>query len=66
MSKIGVMDNESLGAGGQTFVRPANSDTEIELLARETQVPLEIVAKIYTSERKKLERTARLKPMSPC
>jgi|HubBroStandDraft_4_1064222.scaffolds.fasta_scaffold1297664_1 hypothetical protein len=65
MSRIALMDNESLAASEQTFVRPANSDTEIELLARETQVPFEIVAKIYTSERKKLERTARIKTYVP-
>jgi uncharacterized protein DUF3562 len=65
MSRIRLMDNESLAASEQTFVCPANSDTEIELLARETQVPFEIVAKIYTSERKKLERTARIKTYVP-
>jgi hypothetical protein len=50
------MDHESLG-------RPAH--TEIELLARETSVPLDIVARIYTSERNKLERTARIKTYVP-
>ena len=49
----------------QQFVRPANADTEIELLAHETDMPLELVAKIYTSERAKLERTARIKTYVP-
>ena len=49
----------------QQFVRPANADTEIELLARETQMPRELVAKIYSSERAKLERTARIKTYVP-
>jgi len=40
-------------------------DTEIELLARETRMPRELVAKLYTSERAKLERTARIKTYVP-
>jgi hypothetical protein len=39
--------------------------TEIELLARETQLPREIVASVYTRERAKLERTARIKTYIP-
>jgi hypothetical protein len=57
------MDHESLGVSEQTMGQPV--DTEIELLARETRVPLEIVATIYTSERNKLERTARIKTYVP-
>jgi hypothetical protein len=57
------MDNESLSASEPTFDRPA--DTEIELLARETQVPREIVAKLYNSELTKLEQTARIKTYVP-
>jgi hypothetical protein len=53
------MDDESSTA------RAANADTEIELLARETQFPREVVAEIYTSERRKLERTARIKTYVP-
>lgn len=40
-------------------------DTEIELLARETRMPRDLVAKLYTSERAKLERTARIKTYVP-
>jgi hypothetical protein len=40
-------------------------DTEIELLARETRMPRELVAELYTSERAKLERTARIKTYVP-
>jgi len=59
------MSDESLAMSEQQFVRPANADTEIELLARETQLPRELVAKIYSSERAKLERTARIKTYVP-
>jgi hypothetical protein len=60
------MDNdESIQMSEQKFVRAANADTEIELLARETHMPRELVAKLYTSERAKLERTARIKTYVP-
>jgi len=39
----------------------ADADAEIESLARETDMPVELVQEIYTSERAKLERTARIK-----
>lgn len=58
-------NDESIAMSEQKFVRPANADTEIELLARETQMPRELVAKLYTSERAKLERTARIKTYVP-
>ncbi len=40
-------------------------ETEIELLARETQMPLELVARVYTRERAKLEGSARIKTYVP-
>lgn len=40
-------------------------DTEIESLARETQMPRELVAILYTRERAKLEGTARIKTYVP-
>ena len=40
-------------------------ETEIELLARETQMPLELVASVYTRERAKLEGSARIKTYVP-
>jgi hypothetical protein len=45
----------------QSVNRPADADAEIESLARETDMPVELVQEIYTSERAKLERTARIK-----
>jgi len=48
-----------------SVTRPANSDTEIEMLARETDMPVELVQEIYLSERAKLERTARIKTYVP-
>jgi hypothetical protein len=59
------MSDESLAISEQQFIRPANADTEIELLAQETHLPFELVAKIYTSERAKLEKTARIKTYVP-
>jgi hypothetical protein len=59
------MNDDSLATSEQQFIRPANADTEIELLACETHMPREVVAKIYTSERAKLERTARIKTYVP-
>jgi hypothetical protein len=51
------------------FNRPTTTDTEIEieieLLARETAMPLELVETLYTRERAKLERTARIKTYIP-
>jgi hypothetical protein len=59
------MNDESMVVSVQKFVRPANADTEIELLARETQMPRELVETLYTRERDKLERTARIKTYIP-
>jgi Protein of unknown function (DUF3562) len=59
------MNDESMVMSVQKFVRPANADTEIELLARETQMPRELVETLYTRERDKLERTARIKTYIP-
>lgn len=49
----------------QEFNDSSPVDTEIELLARETRMPRDLVAKLYTSERAKLERTARIKTYVP-
>jgi hypothetical protein len=59
------MNDEFLAMGEQKFIRPANADTEIELLARETHMPRDLVAILYTRERAKLERTARIKTYVP-
>jgi hypothetical protein len=59
------MKHESRAMNEQSFNRPANADTEIELLARETRMPRELVATLYISERAKLERTARIKTYVP-
>ena len=61
------MKDESPAMSERTFNRPANAnaDTEIELLARETHMPRELVESLYTRERAKLERTARIKTYIP-
>jgi Protein of unknown function (DUF3562) len=49
----------------KTINRPGDADAEIETLARETDMPIELVEEIYTNERAKLERTARIKTYVP-
>jgi uncharacterized protein DUF3562 len=43
----------------------SNVDAEIELLAQETRVPRALVERLYSRERAKLERTARIKIYVP-
>jgi hypothetical protein len=43
----------------------ANSESDIDALARETDAPIEIVREMYSSERAKLERSARIKTYIP-
>ncbi|HXP64138.1 MAG TPA: DUF3562 domain-containing protein [Steroidobacteraceae bacterium] len=40
---------------------PFDTTADIQLLARETDSPLDLVEKIYVSERAKLEKGARIK-----
>ena len=42
-----------------------STDAELERLARETDMPVALVEEIYTSERAKLEKTARIKTFVP-
>lgn len=49
----------------QSIIRPTDVEAEIEMLARETDMPFELVQEIYVSEREKLERTARIKTFVP-
>ena len=44
---------------------PSHVDAAIELLTRETRMPRELVERLYSSERAKLERTARIKTFVP-
>jgi len=59
------MKDEPLAMIEQSFNRPNNADSEIELLARETDMPRELVETLYSRERAKLERTARIKTYIP-
>jgi len=61
------MKDIALAMSEQPINRPADADAdaEIEILARETDMPLEFVEEIYTNERAKLERTARIKTYVP-
>jgi Protein of unknown function (DUF3562) len=43
----------------------ASQESEIELLARQTDVPVETVQRIYNFERAKLEQAARIKTYVP-
>jgi hypothetical protein len=59
------MKNVASATSDQSVNRPTDADAEIESLARETDMPFELVQEIYTSERAKLERTARIKAYVP-
>jgi hypothetical protein len=52
-------------ATSQSVDRPTDAEAEIESLARETDMPVELVQEIYASERAKLEQTARIKTYVP-
>jgi hypothetical protein len=59
------MKNVNSVTSNQSATHPTSADAEIESLARETGVPVEVVQQIYASEREKLERTARIKTYVP-
>jgi hypothetical protein len=65
LGSMAQMKHEILPIGEHELSDPAHLDPEIELLARETQMPPELVAKVYSRERAKLERTARIKTYVP-
>ena len=43
----------------------SSAESEMESLARETDMPVEIVNEVYRRERAKIERTARIKTYVP-
>jgi hypothetical protein len=53
--------------GASAMSGPVNRppDAEVESLARETDMPVELVQEIYASERAELERTARITTYVP-
>jgi hypothetical protein len=59
------MKNGTSATSNHSANRLTNANAEIESLARETDMPVELVEQIYTSERAKLERTARIKTYVP-
>jgi hypothetical protein len=59
------MKDGSVAMSEQAFDLPADAEAEIELLASETQMSRELVKIVYSSERAKLERTARIKTYIP-
>jgi hypothetical protein len=65
VSKIMRMQHAILPKGEKEFSGSIHVEEEIELLARETRMPRELVARLYTSERAKLERTSRIKTYVP-
>jgi Protein of unknown function (DUF3562) len=62
---IPMNDESSVAISEQAFNPPADAEAEIELLACETHMPRELVQAVYSSERAKLERTARIKTYIP-
>ena len=65
LGKMQIMKNEASAASEPSVNRPVDAEAEIESLARETDMPVELVQEIYTSERAKLELTARIKTYVP-
>jgi hypothetical protein len=59
------MNDGSVAMSEQAIDRPADADAEIDLLACETHMPRELVQAVYSYERAKLERTARIKTFIP-
>jgi hypothetical protein len=59
------MSNVTSVTSNQSLSPSDDADAEIENLARETDMPVEVVQQIYTNERAKLERTARIKTYVP-
>ena len=59
------MNSAAFPMSDQSVNGLTTADAEIESLARETEMPVELVQEIYTSERAKLERTARIKTYVP-
>jgi Protein of unknown function (DUF3562) len=59
------MKNRASMGSDQPLNHLMNADAEIESLARETDMPVELVHEIYTVERAKLEGTARIKTYVP-
>jgi hypothetical protein len=47
------------------FTNHPQRDSEIELLAKKSDIPLDTVAQIYRAEHAKLEQTARIKTFLP-
>jgi hypothetical protein len=60
-----LMKDGSVAMSEQALDLPADAEAEIELLASETHTSLELVKIVYSSERAKLERTARIKTYIP-
>jgi hypothetical protein len=63
--KLHPMTDDSISMSEQVSNRPADAEAEIDLLACETHMPRELVRIVYSSERAKLERTARIKTYIP-
>lgn len=59
------MKTETRSESDEFINQPTSADAQIESLARETDMPVELVQRIYTAERAKLERTARIKTYVP-
>ncbi len=59
------MQNRTSANSNPSANGTADADAAIEILARETDMPVELVQEIYTRERARLERTARIKTYVP-
>jgi Protein of unknown function (DUF3562) len=60
-----VRDHGAFDMHDQTIDQTIDDTAEIEILARETDMPFKLVEEIYSCERARLERTARIKTYVP-
>ena len=65
LGRMTLMKNEALTTSEQSLNGPVSADAEIESLARETEMPVELVQEKYSIERARLERSARIKTYVP-
>jgi hypothetical protein len=62
---MGPMKERTVVKGEQPIHPLGHAEEEIAILARETDMPLEVVEELYAIEHAKLERTARIKTYVP-
>jgi Protein of unknown function (DUF3562) len=65
MSDVAVNSNSQTADGREVKFEFDGRESEIELLARQTDTPIGKVQEIYNAEHRKLEQSARIKTFVP-